>query len=132
MITRKRLGTRVAVYEAAGFALVILFLWLNELADIPRLLGAAATPVNVAESVFETVLVLALGIAVVWVTLRFIRRVQFLEGFLPVCARCKRIRVRERWIPIEVYIDDHSEAEFTHSICPECFAVLYGDEMERE
>ena len=131
MITRKILGKRVAAYEALGFALIIVFIWLNELVDIPhRLFGAAETPVNIAESIFETVLILALAILVIWETLRFIRRMQFLEGLLAVCAKCKRIRVNDRWVPIEAYIDEHSEAEFTHSICPDCFEELYGDELK--
>lgn len=54
--------------------------------------------------------------------------VKQLSGMLPICASCKKIRNDQGyWEQIEAYIRDHSEAEFTHSICPECFEKLYPD-----
>lgn len=56
-------------------------------------------------------------------------RVKLLSGLLPICASCKKIRDdKGYWTQIEAYIRDHSEAEFTHGICPECFKKLYPDE----
>jgi len=53
-------------------------------------------------------------------------KVKTLSGFLPICASCKKIRDDSGyWNQIEVYIQDHSEAEFTHSICPTCREGLY-------
>ncbi len=47
--------------------------------------------------------------------------VKRLSGLLPICARCKKIRDdRNQWQPIEVFIRDHSEAQFSHSLCPDC------------
>lgn len=52
--------------------------------------------------------------------------VKKLSGFLPICAACKKIRDdKGYWNQIEIYIRDHSEAEFSHSICPECVDRLY-------
>ena len=49
-----------------------------------------------------------------------------LGGFLPICANCKKIRKSDNtWVPIEEYITEHSEAEFSHGICPECAKQLY-------
>ncbi|MDO9264572.1 MAG: DUF3365 domain-containing protein [Desulfosalsimonadaceae bacterium] len=49
-----------------------------------------------------------------------------LSGLLPICASCKRIRDdKGYWNQIESYIRDHSGAEFSHGICPECVAKLY-------
>lgn len=54
--------------------------------------------------------------------------VKKLSGFLPICSSCKKIRDDEGyWNQIESYIRDHSEAEFSHSICPECVKKLYPD-----
>ncbi len=55
--------------------------------------------------------------------------VKTLRGLLPICASCKRIRNDDSatWQPIEEYIADHSEADFTHGICPECARRLYPD-----
>lgn len=55
--------------------------------------------------------------------------VKTLSGLLPICASCKRIRNddNQTWQPIEEYITDHSNADFTHGICPECARQLYPD-----
>ena len=54
--------------------------------------------------------------------------VKTLRGFLPICANCKNIRNdKGYWEKIETYIHDHSDAEFTHGICPECAKKLYPD-----
>lgn len=53
-------------------------------------------------------------------------KVKLLSGFLPICAACKKIRNDQGyWEQVEIYIRDHSEAEFSHAICPDCFRELY-------
>jgi PAS domain S-box-containing protein len=53
--------------------------------------------------------------------------VKTLSGFFPICAHCKKIRDdRGYWSQIEVYIRDHSNANFTHGICPECARRNFG------
>ena len=55
--------------------------------------------------------------------------VKKLSGLLPMCASCKKIRDDNGyWNQIESYIKTHSEAEFSHGMCPECSDKLYGDE----
>ena len=54
--------------------------------------------------------------------------VKTLSGFLPICASCKKIRDdKGYWNQIESYIKDHSEAQFSHGICPDCAQKLYPD-----
>jgi len=56
------------------------------------------------------------------------REVKILKGFLPICASCKKIRDdKGYWSQIESYIQDHSEAEFSHGICPDCAKKLYPE-----
>ena len=51
-----------------------------------------------------------------------------LTGLLPICANCKKIRDDTGyWSQVEEYIGKHSEAEFSHSICPDCIRELYPD-----
>jgi len=53
--------------------------------------------------------------------------IKTLKGLLPICANCKNIRDdKGYWNQIEAYINDHSDAEFSHSICPPCAEKLYG------
>jgi sigma-B regulation protein RsbU (phosphoserine phosphatase) len=48
-------------------------------------------------------------------------KVRSLSGLLPICAYCKRIRDDQQyWQKIETYFAEHSDAQFSHSICPEC------------
>jgi DNA-binding response OmpR family regulator len=55
-------------------------------------------------------------------------QVKILSGLLPICANCKKIRDDQGyWQDVAVYIRDHSEAEFTHGICPGCMLKLYPD-----
>ncbi|GAB4347452.1 MAG: hypothetical protein Kow0089_24920 [Desulfobulbaceae bacterium] len=57
--------------------------------------------------------------------------VRTLSGFLPICASCKKIRDdRGYWNQIEAYIREHSDAEFSHGLCPECAQKLYPDLMD--
>ncbi len=56
------------------------------------------------------------------------KHVQRLEGFLPICSHCKKIRDdNDRWHSIESYIRDRSDAEFSHGICPECAEKYYPE-----
>ena len=53
-------------------------------------------------------------------------KVKILQGLLPICASCKQIRdAKGVWTPLETYIAEQSEADFTHGICPACLAKLY-------
>lgn len=58
---------------------------------------------------------------------------KILKGLLPICASCKRIRDDKGiWQVLESYIDSHSEASFSHSVCPECAQKLYPDFLQRK
>ncbi|MDX1950535.1 MAG: response regulator [Verrucomicrobiota bacterium] len=55
-------------------------------------------------------------------------RVRTLSGLLPICSSCKKIRDdKGYWNQIEIYIQEHSQANFTHSFCPECVRRLYPE-----
>jgi len=49
-------------------------------------------------------------------------------GLLPICASCKTIRDKQQvWHELEIYIQEHSKADFTHGLCPECLKDLYPE-----
>lgn len=59
---------------------------------------------------------------------RALAEVRQLSGLLPICATCKKIRDDQgQWSPMEAYISSHSEADFTHGICPECAKAFRSD-----
>jgi DNA-binding response OmpR family regulator len=58
--------------------------------------------------------------------------IKTLRGIVPICASCKKIRDDKGfWSQVEVYVRDHSEAEFSHGLCPDCIEVFYA-EMARD
>jgi PAS domain S-box len=60
-------------------------------------------------------------------------QVKLLSGLLPICTRCKKIRNdKGYWEQIETYIRDHSEADFSHSFCPECAEKLYPEHYKKK
>lgn len=120
---------KIISYEAIGFASIMLFIWFDEWLDITHLLfGDAPTPFNWKEAVFESILVAVLGAMMISHTQKLFRRMKYLEGILPVCASCKKIRDENgMWHPIEAYIHDKSAARFSHGICPECKQRLYPE-----
>lgn len=57
--------------------------------------------------------------------------VKLLSGYLPICASCKKIRDdKGYWQAVESYISSHSEAKFSHGICPDCIQKLYPEFSE--
>jgi PAS domain S-box-containing protein len=57
--------------------------------------------------------------------------IKTLSGLLPICSNCKKIRDdKGYWQQVEVYVRDHTDAEFSHSICPECKVILYPELYE--
>lgn len=58
-------------------------------------------------------------------------KVKQLEGIIPICSYCKKIRDdKESWQQLESYISDHSEALFSHGICPECYIRVTNENLK--
>jgi hypothetical protein len=56
--------------------------------------------------------------------------VKILRGLLPICSFCKKIRTKDNtWVPVEEYLYEHSEAEFSHGFCPDCSKEHYGVDL---
>lgn len=119
----------IIVYEILGFGVILIFLWVDEIFDLPHyLFGSMKTPVNTVESLFESVMILIISIFCVGVTIHLLAKIKLLEGLLPICSSCKKIRdSHDHWQQIESYIEKHSNASFSHSICQDCIEKLYGD-----
>ena len=114
--------------EATGFLLIIALIWATELFDLPHyLLGAPDSIINWRESLLETGLSLLLAIFIMWWSHRMISRIRHLEGLISVCSHCKKINTGDKWVPIDTFITEHSEAFFSHGICPVCLEKYYPD-----
>jgi len=109
---------------AVSLPIVRLF-FLTEIWDVPWGIG---------ESLLNTVIrIMVLG-TFAWLihktarqTRQLSQRVRVLEGILPVCSFCKKIRDQEgKWHSMERFITERSDAKFSHGFCPECGKTHYG------
>jgi hypothetical protein len=64
---------------------------------------------------------------------RLVHEIHTLKGIIPICANCKKVRDdKGYWHQVEAYIRARSNADFSHSICPDCLKVLYPDFVDKE
>jgi len=62
-----------------------------------------------------------------------LHEIKVLRGILPICSYCKRIRTDdEAWVQMETYIHEHSEADFSHTVCPDCLGRHFPDIYDRK
>lgn len=62
---------------------------------------------------------------------RLQHEVRQLQGMLPICPKCKRIRTdKGQWEPVERYISQRSVAQFSHGICPDCYASIVQPQLD--
>jgi DNA-binding response OmpR family regulator len=61
-----------------------------------------------------------------------LKRIKQLQGLLPICSYCKKIRNDQNyWQKVETYISEHAEVKFTHGVCPECYQKIVEPELEK-
>lgn len=61
---------------------------------------------------------------------RLLKENKVLRGLLPICSGCKRIRdENDKWWPLDVYITRKTDTKVTHTLCPDCAEVFYGDQL---
>ena len=120
-MNHERITRRLLLYESLGFVLLITVSWLDELMGLPALLFGSAVQPNWHEAALEAVIILGAAIPTLWLTRRLVRRLVYLEGFLHVCAWCRKINVNDdQWMPMEEYFKTELNTKTTHGICQEC------------
>jgi hypothetical protein len=68
----------------------------------------------------ESVLTLAVGAAVVSITLRAFRRIEYLESLVVMCAWCRRVRLGDEWLTVEQFLERQHNSQTSHGICKGC------------
>ena len=137
--TRSRLPLRAHRQIWMIFTLMLtVFVFLttaNEVLDLPyHLFGDE--PTTFSQRRGEVILELSIYFIVVFSSYYYIRKkirteIKILEGFIPICANCKKIRQDFDWKTLEEYISANSLAKFTHSICPDCVRTLYPEQADK-
>jgi hypothetical protein len=127
-LTKKTIGTTLIAYEIIGFIFVIISDWIVMLFDPPYFqFNTSFRTVEIHETIFETFIHIILCLVVVYWTMKLIKKIRYLEGFMIICASCKHVKVKDDWIQIEKVISDNSNLQFSHGICPDCAKKLYGE-----
>ncbi len=120
---------RLVWIEIICFALLVVFISVDDEYLLPRLMSSNShfSRTSVA-GVLDTVWVAFLFGLALYIQAKDFQKIKLLEGILSVCASCKKIRDgKDHWTPIEDYIQQRSDADFSHTICPDCGIRLYGD-----
>jgi hypothetical protein len=120
----------IFILQAVILLALLALTFANEVLDLPHLmLGDQATTwgQRSGEICIELIIFCAaIGLEIFLFT-RLARRIKILEGFLHICSGCKKIQYEDRWQQMETYISEHSLAQFSHTICPECMKKLYPE-----
>lgn len=128
-LASEKIMKRVIAYEGLSFAVLIAVTWLNGFFHFPGMIwGAEPRAFEWQEALLESAFILLAAAFVISVTRRLIRRMDQLEGILPICSSCKNIKDDQgRWHEVENYVHSHSKADFSHSLCPDC-AKAYAEQ----
>ena len=122
---------RYIFFLQAVILLALLALtFANEVLDLPHLMfGDQVTTwgQRSGEICIELIIFCAAIGVEVFLFARLARRIKILEGFLHICSGCKKIQYEDRWQQMEAYISEHSLAQFSHTICPDCMKKMYPE-----
>jgi tetratricopeptide (TPR) repeat protein len=112
ILARQRLATLFALTGLVGVIVILGLVWNRY-----RIKTQAFDALSVAHGKLD----------------QAVKEVKTLQGLLPICASCKKIRDDEGlWNQMESYISSRSAAEFSHTVCPECARELYPEEVLEE
>ena len=109
----------------------VLLTVANEVLDIPHYLFGDE-PTSFAQRKGEVIFEVLIYFLIIFSSFYYFRmkiekEIKILEGFIPICANCKKIRQDIDWKTLEEYISTNSLAKFSHSICPDCIRALYPE-----
>jgi len=122
----KESAKMTVLVEAACFAFILAFIWLDEAFDFPHLLlGMTPTPISWADALFESATTVALGAIVVFTTLKMSSNKSKEEKVVLICAVCRKVNKDGRWITLDDFIAENSSGTFAHGICPDCMDTYY-------
>ncbi len=113
---------------AGGFLAIIVLCWLNELVNP---FGEAGEAPNIFEALYESLVVLLVAIPSLILLRRSLRRLDYLENLLSVCAWCKKVEHEGKWIPLSEYFKIKFHTETTHGICTSCLESEQSDLAQR-
>ncbi|TAN36163.1 MAG: hypothetical protein EPN23_09390 [Verrucomicrobia bacterium] len=117
----------IAFWQFLGFILLLALIWADQVLDLSDVFFGTPKPGN---SWLGTSILTAGIIVIGFITVAhtYAQQKRILQGFLRICTYCKKIKLdNQSWEQLEKYIGEHSRAEFSHGICPECFKRVVSE-----
>jgi len=124
-------GSRVLWYQSVGFLVIIGVLWLDQLQGLAEILfGGQPQERDWRETAMATFVVICIW-AIVWgLTKRLVDRLHYLSGFLRICAWCRNVGHKGRWVRLEDWFSEGFRIETSHGICPDCLKRVQEEKAE--
>jgi hypothetical protein len=120
----KEVSPKILLYQSIGFLSILGLSWLDEALGLSNLIfGEAAFIPKFHASILAMLFIFAVWFFVARSTRRALDRVKYLEGFLKVCAWCRRIDHHGRWMPLEEFMQTGFDTPTSHGICHDCLAL---------
>jgi len=115
-----------------GMAVFIFFIWVDDIFDIPLcFLDIEGNAPNWIAPIWETFLLVVIIGTCLFMIRRVERRIEYLEGLNVICSHCRRVKLEDRWLPVEQWLTETTDVEFSHGLCNECLKNLYPERYER-
>ncbi len=124
LVPWKRPFEYIAFWQFLGFVFLLCLVWVNELLDLAHLIyGTHSDGIDWIGTCILTACVILSGFVVISHT--FVQEKRLLQGMFTICSYCKKVQInQEQWQRFDSFIADTTLAEFSHGICPECYADI--------
>ena len=127
MVTRRDVRNRTLASEIAGFLLIAVIIWCNELFDLPHhLLGAPSSPTRLWEAAMESLALLVVAMVVIRTTAGLFRQLAEHAAHLTTCSACQRVQYRGEWMDFREYVEETADTQATDGMCPVCVHMVRG------
>ena len=128
----KRPFEYIAFWQFLIFVMLLCLVWVNEVLDLPNLIySTPASSVNWLGASILTVCVVVVGFISIAYSYQQQKRV--LAGMITICSYCNRVQLDEAaWQRLDLFVSDKTRAEFSHGVCPECFAKVVETERAKK
>lgn len=112
---------KIVLIEIIIFLLIIVFIWAEEIFDLPHMfMNAEPTPVNYEESLLETIVFTVIFGFLVYHTTRILIKMRNLESYIRICAGCNKIYIDGKWVSLEEYFNVYAHKKTSHGLCDDC------------
>lgn len=125
-------GRTILRWQTIGFSILVAIMWIVELFHIPHHLFGESPEFLWTRAIVRTFTVAAVWGIVHLSTRRLLARLHELEEFLLICAWCRKVGDRDRWLSLEDYFDSKFATSTSHGICPECAAKQLAAHRSRQ